>query len=143
MAQQISMTHEVTWLRQTVPIGFSWPTLFFGFFVPLIRGDFRWAAMMFVVAIAALVAGAFVVGAVGAVTDLPVVISMLSLAGPLVTNVVFAMRYNAVCAAALVKRGFKPTGALGRRLLAAQGIGVRDAAQADVGPSRSGQHERE
>lgn len=52
------------------------------------------------------------------------------------------MRYNTVCAAALVERGFKPTGALGRRLLAAQGIGVRDPAPEDVGPGRSGRRER-
>lgn len=29
------------------PIGFSWTTFFFGFFVPLFRSDFKWALIMF------------------------------------------------------------------------------------------------
>lgn len=33
-------------IKQT-KAGFSWTVLFFGFLVPLFRGDFKWAAIMF------------------------------------------------------------------------------------------------
>ena len=38
-------------LRKQVKDGFSWTTLFFGCLVPLIRGDIKWFAIMFILAI--------------------------------------------------------------------------------------------
>lgn len=33
-----------------VPIGFSWTVLLFSFFVPLVRGDWKWFVIMFLLA---------------------------------------------------------------------------------------------
>ncbi len=43
------MENEVG-LQKKVKVGFSWTLLFFGVFVPLIRGDLKWALIMFVLA---------------------------------------------------------------------------------------------
>jgi hypothetical protein len=42
--------HDIT----SAPIGFSWTTLFFGFFVPLFRNDYMWAIIMMVFSVLTL-----------------------------------------------------------------------------------------
>lgn len=38
-------------LEKECKLGFSWTTLFFGILVPLLRGDFKWAGIMFLLSI--------------------------------------------------------------------------------------------
>lgn len=43
---EIKVNNERTGQIRTAPIGFSWTVFFFGFFVPLIRGDWIWGIVM-------------------------------------------------------------------------------------------------
>lgn len=42
MATEVRLKHEASGMVEKAVIGFSWTTLFFGIFVPLIRGDWKW-----------------------------------------------------------------------------------------------------
>jgi hypothetical protein len=44
----IKLIKTQTQEHKEVPIGFSWTHFFFGFLVPLLRGDMKWAAISFV-----------------------------------------------------------------------------------------------
>ena len=36
---------------RTAKVGFSWTVFFFGFFVPIFRGDVKWTVIMFVASV--------------------------------------------------------------------------------------------
>ena len=42
----ITLKHATSGMLKECPTGFSFTTFFFGFFVPLFRKDFKWAAIM-------------------------------------------------------------------------------------------------
>lgn len=46
---KVKMKNEYGAIKEA-PIGFSWTTLVFGCLVPLLRGDFKWAAITFLLA---------------------------------------------------------------------------------------------
>ena len=70
-------------------VGFSWTTFFFGFFVPLFRGDWLWAIIMFVV---------------GCVT-----------CG--VSNIILAFFYNKVYTSKLLENGWEPADEHSKKIL--------------------------
>lgn len=71
-----------------VKVGFSWATLLFGGFVPLVRGDILWCLIMFVVNIV-----------VGVITEG---------AGTAALTVIWAFTYNKTYVNGLIKKGYKP-----------------------------------
>ena len=76
------------WFKE-VKKGFSWTFFFFGLFVPLIRGDLKWAAIMFVLQ---AIAGALTFGI-----------------GSFVVSLIFAFVYNKIYIKGLMEKGYRPT----------------------------------
>ena len=73
-----TMKNEIGQIK-IVQDGFSWPTLFFGIFVPLCRGDWKWFLIM-------LIANIFTYG---------------------LASIVFAFIYNKIYINDLLEKGYK------------------------------------
>lgn len=85
---KIVLKHDSGVVKE-VKKGFSWTTFFFGLFVPLIRGDLKWALILFL--ITALV-GVFTMGI-----------------GSFAVGIIFSFVYNKIYIRELVQKGFKAT----------------------------------
>lgn len=48
---KIMLKNKDTGVMKEVKVGFSWTTLLFGTFTPLVRGDWKWAIIQFIAAI--------------------------------------------------------------------------------------------
>lgn len=66
--------------------GFSWTTLIFGFFVPLLRGDLKWAIIMLIVNL--------------------VVVAVLGPVAPILW-IIWAFTYNKIYIKDLYEKGYK------------------------------------
>lgn len=106
---KITLKHD-SGITKQVKVGFSWTTFFFGFLVPLIRGDIKWAVILLLVS-----------GAIGVFT--------LGI-GALVVDIIFSFKYNSIYIKELVEKGYKPVDANGQQALAAKGIQCNVSAQA-------------
>ena len=87
---------------KTVKVGFSWTTLFFFFFVPLFRKDWKWLGIMFGSIIAAVILTTILN------SDVNVGI------GP---NVAFAVLYNNCDINDLLAKGWKPASEVDEKIL--------------------------
>jgi len=47
----IRLKHSSSGLLKKIPEGFSWTSLFFGWFVPIFRGDFKWCILWLIITI--------------------------------------------------------------------------------------------
>lgn len=74
-------------LTKEVKLGFSWTTFFFGCFPALMRGDLKWATIMFVLAI---LAGIFTLGI-----------------GAWIPGIIFSFVYNKLYIKELLEKGYR------------------------------------
>ncbi len=112
----IEMRNERTGARRSVPhLWFSWTTLFLGPLVPLVRGDWKWALIMYlviqVVMSSAMLLGVAIVQAISVSPTESFVMgpAVLLAAGIalVVTQPVFATIYNRRYYTDLVNDGFE------------------------------------
>lgn len=98
---KIVMKHD-SGLSKEVKVGFSWTTFFFGGFVPLIRGDIKWFAIMLLLS---LMAGLFTAGI-----------------GSFVVDIIFAFVYNKLYIKDLILKGYKPADENAANVLRGNGV---------------------
>jgi hypothetical protein len=98
MAQIAMMKNKLTGEIKEAPLGFSWTTLLFGVFVPLIRGDFKWFVIFLILAFITAGLVWFVV--------------------PFI--------YNKIYVKELISKGFRPADDMSKNLLRSRGIYVPD-----------------
>lgn len=84
----ITLMNKETGVTKECTTGYSWTTFFFGLFVPLIRGDLKWAIIMFALS---FLAGSITFGIGG------------FFVGP-----IFAFFYNKIYIKDLMAHGFIP-----------------------------------
>jgi len=115
---KVIFEHPVTGELKEAPLGFSWTTLIFGVFVPLIRGDWKWAIIMLLVGLVTLGISLLV---------FPLIYyELVSLVTLGISWIVFAFIYNKLWAKELVTKGFKVKDVIGGDIrLAEMKIGLK------------------
>ncbi|WP_097028271.1 hypothetical protein [Clostridium peptidivorans] len=84
---KLRMKHDSGVIKE-VKYGFSWTTFFFGFIVPLVRGDIKWALIMVAISIAV---GVPTMGI-----------------GAFISGIIFSFVYNKIYIKELLVKGYKP-----------------------------------
>jgi hypothetical protein len=104
MAQRIMMKHKDTGVVKTGFYGFSWTTLFFGFFPALFRGDY----ITFI--------GGFVIYLILAIATFGIL--------PLIISIIWAFIYNKYFTTKLLERGYVFNDSEGNVLAARAKLGI-------------------
>ncbi|MGL2755068.1 HrgC protein [Helicobacter pylori] len=108
-------------------IGFSWTTLFFNFWVPIIRGDAIWAIVMFIslffyfVVVDTIIDGMF--PDIDKVPDNELIgIFLLVFLSYIFNIIIFAFIYNKQYTTELLESGYEPVDEYSRGILRSKGM---------------------
>lgn len=89
-------------VSKRVKVGFSWTTFFFGFIPALIRGDLKWAIIMFVLTI---IIGTLTIGF-----------------GAWIPGIIFCFIYNKIYIKELLEKGYGPADEQSKSVLIEQQV---------------------
>ncbi|AFH99216.1 hypothetical protein HPSH169_02590 [Helicobacter pylori Shi169] len=112
-------------------VGFSWTTLFFNFWVPIIRGDERWAIVMFIslfcyfVVVDTIIDGMFpdIDKNIDKIPDDELIgIFLLVFLGYIFNIIIFAFIYNKQYTTRLLESGYEPADEYSRGILRSRGM---------------------
>lgn len=98
---QVTLQNRSTNQYRNVKVGFSWTTFFFGFFPALFRGDWKWAAIGFLIS---LVVGSITMGF-----------------GVIVFDIIWAWVYNKLYTKDLISSGYEPSNQGANQILVSKG----------------------
>ena len=107
MATKVSLKHTQSGVIKAAPIGFSWTTFFFGGFPALLRGDLKWAVIMWIVWLSGLGLSFLTFG----ITSV-------------VFGIVLAVIYNKRYVVERLEEGYVPADDHSRNVLMRAGIGT-------------------
>lgn len=100
----VTLVNRATGQHVNTKLGFSWTTLFFGFFPALFRGDYKWALIIVLIELAL---GSFTFGG-----------------GTGVALIVFGFLYNRLYINELISQGYEPAEDISRDALRANNFAV-------------------
>ena len=107
MSTKVSLKHAKSGVIKAAPIGFSWTTFFFGGFPALLRGDLKWAVIMWIVWLSGLGLSILTFG----ITSV-------------VFGIVLAVIYNKRYVVERMEEGYVPADDHSRHVLLRAGIGT-------------------
>ncbi len=107
MSTKISLKHTHSGVIKPAPIGFSWTTFFFGGFPALLRGDLKWAVIMWIIWLSGLGLSLLTFG----ITSL-------------VFGIVLGVIYNKRYVVERMEEGYVPADDHSRNVLLRAGIGT-------------------
>ncbi|MFT2616664.1 HrgC protein [Helicobacter pylori] len=110
-------------------VGFSWTTLFFSFFVSIIRGDVKWAIVMFIFlfcysfVVVATIGGMFADTDIDKIPDDELIgIFLIVSLGSIIISTIFAFTYNKQYTTGLLESGYELTDEYSKGILRSKGI---------------------